>query len=289
MPIGRSIRIYLDGGEVSGIRHAELVNWTGQALLCPRSRLAELVTWEKETRRPGVYFLFEAEDVTSRKVYVGESESVLERLKQHVGDESWQEALLFTSKDENLTKAHVKFLESRLIERARTAGRYSVTNTNQPALPGLPRADRDAMEEFLLHLPILLGVLGHRVLDPLTGLGPDKEEGPARIELSYAVREASARGAVTDDGFVVFKGSTALKQLEANLPLGWRAIKEQLVKTSKLVDAGAVYKFVEDTLFNSPSAAAAVVYGNNVNGRVAWKTADGKPLKQLEEEQAAEA
>ncbi len=75
MAIGRSIRIYLDGGEVSGIRHAELVNWTGQALLCPRSRLGELVTWEAESRRPGVYFLFEAEDMTSRKVYVGESES----------------------------------------------------------------------------------------------------------------------------------------------------------------------------------------------------------------------
>lgn len=290
MAIGRSIRIYLDGGEVSGIRHAELVNWTGQALLCPRSRLGELVTWENDTRRPGVYFLFEAEDVTSRKVCIGESESVLERLKQHVGDESWQEALLFTSKDENLTKAHVKFLESRLIERARSAGRYTVTNTNQPALPGLPRADRDAMEEFLLHLPILLGVLGHRVLDPLTSVaGPGKEQGTARVELHYTVREASARGAVTDDGFVVFKGSTALKQLEANLPLGWRAIKEELVKTAKLVDAGAVYKLVEDTLFNSPSAAAAVIYGNNVNGRVAWKTAEGKTLKQIEEELAAEA
>ena len=289
MAIGRSIRIYLDGGEVSGIRHAELVNWTGQALLCPRSRLGELVTWEAESRRPGVYFLFEAEDVTSRKVYVGESESVVERLKQHVGDESWQEALIFTSKDENLTKAHVKYLESRLIERARAAGRYIVTNTNQPALPNLPRADRDAMEEFLLRLPLLLGVLGHRVLDPLTAAAPDKGQDDTRTKFSYTVREATARGAVTDDGFVVFKGSTALKQMEDNLPPGWRAIKEQLVKTAKLVDKGTVYELVEDTLFNSPSAAAAVVYGNNVNGRIAWKTAANKTLKQLEEEIAAKA
>jgi hypothetical protein len=39
MALGKSIRIYLDGGDVSGIRYAEVVNWTGQALLFPRSRL----------------------------------------------------------------------------------------------------------------------------------------------------------------------------------------------------------------------------------------------------------
>jgi len=289
MALGKSIRIYLDGGEVSGIRHAELVNWTGQALLCPRSRLPELVTWELETRRPGVYFLFEAEDVTSRKVYIGESESVVERLKQHVGDESWQDVLICTSKDENLTKAHVKYLESRLIERARSASRYTVTNNNQPALPNLPRADRDAMEEFLLRLPLLLGVLGHRVLDPLTVAASEKGSDENQSQFAYTVRQATARGDVTDDGFVIFRGSTALKQMEQHLPAGWRAIKEQLVQTGKLLDKGVVFEFVEDTLFNSPSAAAAVVYGNNVNGRIAWKTAAGKTLKQLEEELATTA
>jgi hypothetical protein len=159
--LGRSIRIYLDKGEVSGIRHAELANWTGQALLCPRSRMGELGAWEGVARRPGVYFLLGAEQLTSREVYIGESESVLDRLKQHVGDEFWHEVLFFTSKDANLTKSHVKYLESRLVEDARKARRYVVRNGNLPRQSGLPLADRDAMEEFLIQVPMLLGVLGH--------------------------------------------------------------------------------------------------------------------------------
>ena len=142
------------------------------------------------------------------------------------------------------------------------------------------------MEEFLQNLPLLLGVLGHRVLDPLTSPAPADGAPATWAELSYSVREAAARGAVTDDGFVVFKGSTALKQMENNLPSGWRALKQQLIDTGKLIDRGDVYELVEDALFSSPSGAAAVIYGNNVNGRAAWRTADGKTLKQLEEEQA---
>lgn len=291
MPIGRSLRIYLDGGEVSGIRHAELVNSTGQALLCPRSRIAQLVEWETVARRPGVYFLFGAEQVAAREVYIGESESVLERLKQHLADNDfWQEAVLFTSKDENLTKSHVKHLESRIVGQAKAAGRYAVRNGNQPTQSGLPRADRDAMEEFLQQLPLLLGVLGHRVLDPVTEKSTNAA-GIAKRVLQYSVKEATARGAVTDEGFVVLKDSTALAQMQASLPPGWAAIKEELIKTGKLAPSGQseLHTFIEDTLFTSPSAAAAVVAGSNINGRIAWKTADGTTLKELEEQEAAHA
>jgi hypothetical protein len=42
MPKGRQIKIYLADGSVTGIRHAEIVNWTGQALAIPRNRVKEL-------------------------------------------------------------------------------------------------------------------------------------------------------------------------------------------------------------------------------------------------------
>ncbi len=101
MALGRSIRIYLDQGEVSGIRHAELVNWTGQALLCPRNRVPELAArWGGVVSRSGVYFLLGADQLAEREVYIGEAEDVLERLKDHVAKKDfWQEVLVFTSKD----------------------------------------------------------------------------------------------------------------------------------------------------------------------------------------------
>jgi hypothetical protein len=280
MARGRSIRIYLEGGEVSGIRHAELVNWTGQALLCPRNRIAQLAEWESVARRPGVYFLVGAERTSSREVYIGEAESVLGRLKGHIDKEFWHEVIIFTSKDEHLTKSHVKYLEARLVERARAAGRYSVLNSNQPTQSGLPRSDRDAMEEVLDNLPLLLGVLGHRVLDPLATVVDAAKVGG----FTYVVKEARARGAQTDEGFVVFKGSTALKQVTESMSApGYIALKKELITVGKLALKGDVYEFVEDVLFDSPSAAAAVVYGNAANGRIAWKSADGRTLKEVEE------
>ncbi len=65
MTYGKTIRIYLADGVPTGIRHAELVNWTGQAIVCPRGRLGELSQWE-ESRRPGVYILF-GEDESGTK------------------------------------------------------------------------------------------------------------------------------------------------------------------------------------------------------------------------------
>lgn len=281
---GRSIRIYLDGGEVSGIRHAELVNWTGQAVLCPRSRVGELgERWQSVVCRPGVYFLVGGEDQSGREVYIGEAEDVLYRLKQHVAKKEWQEAIIFTSKDENLTKAHVKFLESHLVTRARDAHRYAVQNDKTPPMSGLPRADQDAMAEYMDQVPLLLGVLGHRILDPVTSAAP-ASSGQRRF--FYTVKEAKASGMVTDEGFVVLKGSTALKGTTPAMAPGWIAFKEELVMAGKLAPSGELLVFAEDVLFNSPSAAAAVVYGNNANGRMLWRTEDGHSLKEIEELEA---
>jgi len=295
MKLGRSIRIYLEGGEVSGVRHAELVNWTGQALLCPRNRVAELANWDLAARRPGVYFLVGDEQLTTRDVYVGESESVTERIGQQLKEEFWQEAIIVTSKDENLTKSHVKYLESRLVQEASKAGRYNLRNGNQPTQSGLPRADRDAMEEFLLNLPLLLGVLGHRILDPITAqpLAPLSAPGPGDSSestsnlLSLTSKAVTARGISTDEGFVVFKGSTAVAANASSLSPGWTAVKNELIANKKLVPlgtTGALLEFTDDVLFGSSSAAASVTCGYTMSGPANWVDKTGRTLKIIESE-----
>ena len=124
MPIGKSIRVYLADSTVSGVRYAELVNWTGQAIACPRNRLGELSAWA-EAAKPGVYFLLEARLGDSKPLaYIGESEDVADRLASHDRKkEFWNEVVIFTSKDENLTKAHVKFLEFNLVQLSQKADR----------------------------------------------------------------------------------------------------------------------------------------------------------------------
>ncbi|MCA9608097.1 MAG: GIY-YIG nuclease family protein [Myxococcales bacterium] len=286
---GRTIRIYLADGSPTGIRHAELVNWTGQAIVCPRGRIGELAQWA-ESQRPGVYLLFGDDDDSGKPIlYVGEGENVLARLQSHVKTKDfWTQAVLFTSKDENLTKSHVKYLEARVVELARAAGRVELENGNQPTMSALPRADRDAMEEFLEPLRILLAALGFNALQQVgssVSVGAGAEAPLAKTVLHFAVakRGIEARGASTDEGFIVFAGSRGDSELRGTLGKGYLSLREQLLADGDLVVDGGTLRVARDVVFTSPSAAAAVLAGGAYNGREAWRDDSGTSLKALEE------
>ena len=299
MGFGRSIRIYLADGSASGIRHAEVVNWTGQAIVCPRTRVAELKGWE-ESQRPGVYFLMGDDPEGSRPlVYVGEAENVYGRLKQHATDpkkDFFDQVLLFTSKDANLTKAHVKYLESRVVEQVKTVDRVSLFNGNTPPRPALPRPDRDAMEEFLGPMRLLMAALGFFALQPLSkrtdaSAGNDADSdgpsGPLASTLLYLTipkRGVTATGLSTDEGFVVQKGSVGSSEVRASMLKGWKNIRQKLVEEGAITLDGAALRYERDVLFSSPTAAASVTSGGVWGGRAGWKNQAGRTLGELEDE-----
>lgn len=298
MAHGRSIRIYLADGSASGIRHAEVVNWTGQAIVAPRTRVAELKDWE-ECQRPGVYFLMGDDPDGSRPlVYVGEAENVFDRLKQHVKDEKkdfFDQVLLLTSKDANLTKAHVKYLESRIVELVRVVDRVTLFNANTPPRPSLPRPDMAAMEEFLGPARLLMAALGFYALQPLskastkdqagetgTSDGPSGPLSSTVLHLKIVKRGVKATGLSTDEGFVVEKDSIGCATLRKTLSKGWVAYRQELIEDGSVVVDGSKIRFQRDVLFRSSSAAASVVAGGVWGGRTGWKDASGTTLADLE-------
>ena len=161
---GRSLTLYLVNGSPTGIITAELGNWSGKALKSPRSMLPNLLKERDETSQTGIYLLVgnDLEYPERKLVYVGESDNVRERLRYHDKDEDKQfftRVGLFVSKDVNLTKAHVRHLESRLIKLIREAGRAKLINSNNPVVRGLPEFDFADMEGFLTEVRVLLPVL----------------------------------------------------------------------------------------------------------------------------------
>ncbi|MDH5671161.1 MAG: GIY-YIG nuclease family protein [Myxococcales bacterium] len=289
---GKSIRIYLADGSPTGIRHAELVNWTGQAIVCPRGRVGELSAWV-ESQRPGVYMLVgEGASPTTPLIYIGEAENVFVRLQNHVKNKDfWTQVVFFTSKDENLTKAHVKYLEARLIETAAAAGRAQMENGTAPTLPALPRPDRDAMEDFLQPLRILLGTLGFAVLQSVSAKGGSKasDQKPSvladiRLRLARPKLKVLAEGSATDEGFVVFQGSVGTQAAKSHLSPGYSALRDQLYADGSLTkrDDGTTL-FAKDVLLASPSTAAAILVGGAINGRESWRDGDNRMLKDIEE------
>ncbi len=227
------------------------------------------------------------------------------RLQDHLARKDfWNEVILFTNKDENLTKAHVRYLEPRSYESANTIGRYAVMNGNTPQLALLPRGDRDAVESFLEQIRLLLGVLGHRVLEPLAPVAPapatsvkPSVEAPAvqsgragaspGTALKLSAKSITARAVLSDEGIVVLAGSHAAANLADSISTTSRKLREQLISDAVLVLDGEALKFSEDYRFTSPSAAACVVVGYAVNGRAAWKTEGGQSISDLEDSVAA--
>jgi hypothetical protein len=289
---GRTIRIYLADGSASGIRHAEVVNWTGQAIVCPRGRVGELGAWA-ESQRPGVYMLVGDDPKGSKPLaYVGEAENVLVRLKTHLKDSKkdfWDQVVFFTSKDENLTKSHVKYLEARIIALASEVGRVTLSNGTAPNPPLLPRADRDAMEEFLGPARLLLAALGFTALQSLAkkvGSESDGPSGPLADVLLHCVvpkRGIDAKGHSTDEGFVVLEGSLGDAAVRKSLSNGWRKIREELIAEGSIVaTTEGGMRFARDVLFKSPSAASSIVTGGTWGGRTGWRDASGKTLADLE-------
>jgi hypothetical protein len=271
---GRSVRLFLADGTPQGLVMAEVMNWTGQALSAPRARLADLLR-RPETARTGVYVLMgpDPDRPAGAKVYVGEADHIAKRLRRHVQAEEkdfFDRLVVIVAKDDNLTKAHARYLESQLIRAAKEVGSVALANDTAPDFQILPEADRADMEFFLGQLRLVLPVLGfdlfRRPVDQTAG-------GDAVFTFSTAGASATARE--SDDGFIVTAGSTARKQGTGTFPAGYRALRDQLVQDGHLVDGSSpeLFMFAVDVAFASPSAAASIVAARSASGPREWKVA----------------
>lgn len=285
MSYGRSIRLFLVDDTPNGLMTAEIVNWTGHVLMGPRSKLSDLVQ-RPECGRTGVYFLVgpDPEGGFRPQVYIGESDDVAARLQTHNrpedkgGKDFWEKVCLVTSKDQNLTKAHVKYLESLLIRNAHDAGRANVINGTAHDYGSLPEADRADMAFFLDQIRMVLPVLGLDFLRETAQAPSDSTTAKVASEPSPTFRlEVPKYGLVAtgreyDGEFFVLEGSNARDAWHGSGAESYAVLYHQLCDEGVLVDDGTGHRrFTRDQPFSSVSAAAAVVSGRAANGRVMWK------------------
>lgn len=307
MTAGRNIRLFLVDGMPSGIITAEIMNWTGHVIVAPRSRLADLVK-RPEAGRTGVYLLTGPDPDGGFKpmVYIGETDNVGKRLAQHNKDEAkafWEQTCIVTSKDQNLTKAHVRYLESQLIEIATLAGRSKFANGTAPEYGLLPEADLSDMEFFIDQLRVVLPVLGFELLKEQvktakpsvlaipTSTAATVAPSTSIFEIKTRKHNLHAEAREIDGEFVVLAGSEAQPKWIGAAYHNYSGLFTELVETGVLVlDASGVNRFQVDHAFKSPSAASAVVLGRADNGRISWKVkGTEKTYAAWQEEQVAVA
>ncbi len=287
MTHGKSIRIFLAEGLPSGILTAEIVNWTGHVLSAPRSKLTALVKRE-ECKKTGIYFLVSEglEPPFYPNVYIGESDDVAKRLEQHNKDDDkggksfWEKVCLITSKDQNLTKAHIRYLETRLIEVAKQSGHCQLENGTEGFNNiSLPEADISAMEYFLEQILVLLPVLGYDFLTskkrqhmsiPSEGAICTSKEF-ARFCIKSEQLNVDAMAEDNDGEFTVLKGSRISSTVASSSKnSGYNKSLRPYLFEHGYIDL-ITHRFVDDYTFKSPSAAASIVLGRAANGRKEWK------------------
>lgn len=275
---GRTLKLYLADGTPSGVITAELGVSSVRAAVASRTALPELIRREEATRT-GVYLLVGPDpDLPGRQlVYVGEGDQVKSRLAYHDADETkefFTRAVLIVSKDENLTKAHGRYLESRIIAAIRGAGRAKLVNGTEPPFKGLPEPEIADMERVLDEIEILLPVLGFDVLQPTIG-----DQASAAGALSHTptfvaeIRKAKGHAVERGGEFVVLAGSTALRRESDAIPQSVKDARKALIEAGVLVaDAdNDLYRFAQDASFGSPSGASAAIAGRADNGRTTWR------------------
>jgi hypothetical protein len=286
--LGRSVRLFLVDGKPNGLITAEIMNWTGHVLTGPRAELPKFLA-RPEVARTGVYFLYgpDPDNPDVLVLYIGESDQVGTRLKQHNQEDKktyWERTCVITSKDQNITKAHARYLEARLIAIAKAAGRAHLDNGTAPPPVSLPEADQSDMEFFIEQIRLVLPVLGLDFLRESPQPSSETEPKPETIgkpmsplfELApkkSGVRLAQARE--IDGDFVVLKGALVVSEWKqtSTAKQGYAKLHRKLLDSGKLNVGNdpSMATLTEDVAFSSPSAASAVIFGRSDNGRLSWK------------------
>ncbi|GGH65905.1 GIY-YIG nuclease family protein [Phaeocystidibacter marisrubri] len=279
---GISISQYLTSGDANGVVCGYLSNWTGQCVRFPRN-LLKSAQERDELQRPGVYFLIgsDPDDLSQSLVYVGESENLAERLSNHARDakkEFWEKTIVFSSKDEILTKGHVRYLETRLINELTNAKRLNLVNNGALKDPKLPEIGRDEMEAYLDNLRLLMPMMGFDFWEEDDrDLLPKKQRQLLFAKLTRPSVEA--KGYLTPTGFKVLAGSQMGREPRPSFSKGYKALRDRLISKGFV---GVDFQFVSDYEFSSPSAAISIIAGMSLNGRDYWKDERGRSLNEME-------
>ena len=276
--MGKTVTTYLIDGDPKGTQYAFISNKICQMFVVPRSNLSYLNTQEK-LQKPAFYILLGEDEATKPQAYIGETENFRERVKDHDYKKSfWQKALIFVSKDADMTKADVQYLEHKAIAEAKKANTFVLSDNKQtPKAPNLPEYRQDSMDEFFEDAKFLASFIGCNIFEI--------SQPKATENLFYIKRRGcEAKGFYSSNGFTVQKGSVIAKTVVPSF--GWKDKRNEMLQ-EHIVAEGEHLVLTSDKTFSSPSTAAMFVLGRPSNGWMDWKDNDGNTLdsvyrKQLE-------
>lgn len=276
----KTIITYLVDGNPQWIKTVELSNWIGKAISIPRAKLKDAKT-RQECGQPALYFLFGKDEEENNIAYVWEAENLISRLANHDSNKDfWDIVIAFVSKDNNLTKADVKFLEASAINQSKKVNRYVLQNSVAPVPNNLPEYQESAMVEFLENINTLIASMWYPILKEI------EQSWITKDDLYYlTARGSDAKWIYTAEGFLVLKWSKWPKDLvKSEIERKQYAFRNRpkLLKQWIIKEEWDMIVFIEDHLISSPSSASNIVTWRATNGWIMWKDKDWHTLDENE-------
>ena len=270
----KTVKLFLLEGDPTSAKKVQLSNWSGLAFVIPRNKL-EIINKRKELKKQCLYFLIGGSSL-SPEVYIGEAENFQKRISQHQSKDFWNACIVFFSKDENLSKAHVRFLESAFIVECQKANRAKLHNSNIPQGDKLPEEDTWEMEEFKQNIKLILSTLGYTFHENATATDKSYEK------YFIKAKGLEAKGIYISEGMVVLEGSQITKEEAPSIHDYLKNLRQEKKQDGSMVDKGEYFEVIKRITFSSLSTAAGFVLGRSANGWTEWRDISGKSIDEIE-------
>ena len=272
-----TITTYLLTDNPSGIKEVWVENKNCCCTYFPRTD-SKIAKRRQELCQPALYCLFGEElgTDTDKQVYIGETEDFTKRIQSHATYDFWNEALVFTAKDQLLTKSEVQYLECLAIEKASEARNYNTTqNKQKPKFPHLAENRVEIVKDFFNEIAFLSSFSGFNLFE-------DYEKIEDKKKWYCKVKGICAQGIYTGKKFILLKGSQIVKKESKSANKTIRRARETIVGDGdKAIDRGDYYELPSHIEINSPSLASSIVSGGRSNGWTSWKSKDGKTMDEV--------
>lgn len=270
----KTIKLFLLEGDPTGSKKVQLSNWSGVVFVIPRNKL-KLVNSREELNKQCLYFLIGGTSA-SPEVYVGEAENFQRRIPQHQSKDFWNTCVVILAKDENLSKAHVRFLEATFIDDCKKANRAKLHNGNSPEGSKLSEEDESEMKEFQQNIKLVLSALGY-TFHEIASIADKSHE-----KYFITAKGLEAKGIYTSEGMIIFEGSQVAKKETASIGDYLHNLRLEKLQDKILNDRGDYYEVIQRITFSSLSTAAGFVLGRRANGWIEWKNNKNKTVDEIE-------
>jgi hypothetical protein len=239
---------------------------------------------------PGVYILM---GENNGKIYIGQSDNVLDRLKIHRNDDKtdyWTDTMVFASEGTALNISQIKYLEHKLIEFAKKTSnvdvekdeeKSNIENKQKAKQPNINTNDKITADNYLEVLLLVLKALGFSFFENKICEKSIYEPKENNEKFYLKAKNAEASMIIKGDRCIVLKDSKAEMKVTESCPSYVIEKRDLLLKNGKFKENGNHYLITEDLEFKSLSAASSTIKGGSSSGPNDWKNTDGKSLRDL--------